>query len=219
MNFRSSGSLRIGTAVGQKVNNNMGGLFDVTAQQSPTRGTLFKSPSSGMPTFWHESIGPQFSTGQSVFSVKHGNTLNKNPSRISYDTMSRLMQRPAHKTDRIKYDNTSQKCLSQKRNTTQTAEDAFERTDVQWITSLRPLDPNLNTKSARYTKGSKNAKGHNIDIKSDADDEDKNKRTYQTEVVPPGFYDEDMEKWQNKFKTARESRQQHKQMLKSMGCF
>ena len=58
MNFRSSGSLRIGTAVGQKVNNNMGGLFDVTAQQSPTRGTLFKSPSSGMPTFWHESIGP-----------------------------------------------------------------------------------------------------------------------------------------------------------------
>ncbi len=38
-------------------------------------------------------------------------------------------------------------------------------------------------------------------------------------VVPPAFYEDDMVKWEKKFKTARESRQQQKMMIKSLGCF
>ena len=107
INFKSAGALRVGSAFANTVSHNSGGVFDMSAQPSPTRGTLFKSPSSGMPTFWHESICPQFSTEQPVFSVKNGKTLNKNPSKVSYDTMTRLMKKPAHKKDRPKFDNKS----------------------------------------------------------------------------------------------------------------
>ena len=52
------------------------------------RGTLFKSPSSGMPSYWHESVGPQFEQTQSVFSIKQSTgSLDKLPVRVSYDTM------------------------------------------------------------------------------------------------------------------------------------
>ena len=37
--------------------------------------------------------------------------------------------------------------------------------------------------------------------------------------VPPGFYEEDLKKWEEKFKTARDSRQQQKAAIKSLGCF
>ena len=61
--------MKVGNAFNMTVKNNRGGLFEMTSQQSPTRGTLFKCPSSGMPTYWHESVGPQFDGSQSVFSV------------------------------------------------------------------------------------------------------------------------------------------------------
>ena len=50
--------MRVADAFGLTVRNNHGGVFDIQARQSPSRGTLFKSPSSGMPTYWHESVGP-----------------------------------------------------------------------------------------------------------------------------------------------------------------
>lgn len=50
-------------------------------------------------------------------------------------------------------------------------------------------------------------------------DEKKEKMRLSEMVVPPGFYEEDMAKWDKKFKTARDSRQQHKMMIKSLGCF
>ena len=37
--------------------------------------------------------------------------------------------------------------------------------------------------------------------------------------MPPSFYDDDIQKWTKKFETARESRQQWKTKLKSLGCF
>ena len=109
------------------------------------------------------------------------------------------MKKPAHRGNRTKFDNTSQKCLSQKRNTTQTAEDAFERTDVQWISSLRPLDPNLNSKSER-------AKVNKTDINTGGTDENEKMMDRLENVNPPAFYDEDMDKWQRKFQAAKENR-------------
>ena len=37
--------------------------------------------------------------------------------------------------------------------------------------------------------------------------------------MPPGFFEQDMQKWINKFKPALENRLQEKQMLKARGCF
>ena len=58
---------RVGGALQTATSYN--GLFDVSYQKSPTRGTLFRSTVSGMPTYWHETVGPQFDASTSVFSV------------------------------------------------------------------------------------------------------------------------------------------------------
>ena len=59
--FRSTtNGLNVGAALQNTVRSNRGGLFDVQNHASPMRGTLFKSPSTNMPTYWHESVGPQF---------------------------------------------------------------------------------------------------------------------------------------------------------------
>lgn len=128
---------------------------------------------------------------------------------MSEATMSRLMSKPAHKTSRRKFDYADKKALSQKRNTTQTAEDKADRDDLQWTNSLRPLDPTIGRKNPnRSTKNLMN-RTEEIDRKP----------LGNTESVPPAFYKEDMEKWQNKFKTAREERTQEKARIKAMGYF
>jgi len=96
-----------------------------------------------MPTYWHERVGPQFEGDQAVFSVNHSQSLSKEPSRVSYDTMNRLMTKPQHKTSRVKFDHTNKISLAQKCNTAQTAEDKVPGDDIQFINSLRPLDPSL----------------------------------------------------------------------------
>lgn len=147
----------MGNAYDMTIKHNRGGLFDVQAQPSPTRGTLFKSPSTNMPTYWHESVGPQFEMSQSVFKVGSKINLDKSPSRVSFEAAQRLAQRPAHKPPRTKYDTFDQKSQKEKRNTTQTAEDKIDRNTVYWTTSLRPLDPATKFLSSKKSpRGAKN---------------------------------------------------------------
>lgn len=70
--------------------------------------------------------------------------------------MTRLMTKPAHKEDRVKYDPKKDACQKEKKNTTQTAEDCIDREDVAWRNSLRPLDPTLNYKTVQDKKKSRN---------------------------------------------------------------
>ena len=127
--------------------------------------------------------------------------MDKSPSRISFDTMARLMYKPAHKPIRTKYDSFKQECLNDKRNTTQTAEDEIHRDTVHWTTSLRPLDPTNGVSKQSLKSGKKT----NANYATESND----RHTTRPDLlaVPPGFYDEDMQKWDNKFKTARENRQ------------
>jgi len=74
-----------------------------------------------------------------VFKIRQDKKIDKSPSRISYDTMTRLMSKPAHKPIRDKYDAFNEECIKERRNTTQTAEDKIMRDTVHWTTSLRPL--------------------------------------------------------------------------------
>ena len=84
------------------------GLFDISYQRSPTRGTLFRSTASGMPTYWHETVGPQFDASTSVFSVNNNdNFASRGRMRMSAETLSRLGLKPAHKPIRSKYDSSN----------------------------------------------------------------------------------------------------------------
>lgn len=110
-----------------------------------------------------------------------------------------------------------QSSAKEKRNTTQTAEDKIDRHTVYWTTSLRPLDPATKFLSTKKLAQKQKAKGGLND--TDEKDEEKERMNRLDTAVPPSFFDDDMLKWSNKFKTSRENRMQEKQKLKALGCF
>ena len=50
-------------------------------------------------------------------------------------------------------------------------------------------------------------------------DKERKKQARLENAMPPAFYDDDMHKWNEKFRTAREERQLDKAKMKSLGCF
>ena len=66
---------------------------------------------------------------------------------------------------------------------------------MPWITSLRPLNPTLGAKQAKKTAAKKS------ELVSDLDSQRGGGRSMHgvDMSVPPGFYEDDMLKWNRKF--------------------
>lgn len=113
---------------------------------NPLQGTYYHASTANIEkahlnhgtTLWDNGSGPFFKPSQSVFTIKQNHGLDKEPIRIGTDTISRLQQKPAHKPMRSKYENNKDE--QEKTNKAQTKEDFFRQDNLEWITSLRPLD-------------------------------------------------------------------------------
>lgn len=131
-----------------------------------------------------------------MFSVNLGQTIAKEPSRLSTNALNRLMAKPSHKTDRIKFDHNNKLSLEEKMNTAKTAEDTVDGDDNLFKNSLRPLDPTLSKAALSNQRTSQKAD----------DTELKDKKNRLDYGVPPGFFEDDMRKWNEKFKTSQVER-------------
>ena len=95
-----------------------------------------------MPTYWHETVGPQFDTNTNVFSIStQGFQMERSPTRQSPGALDRLAIKPYHRSDRPKFDSSLKSHQALKNNAPQTAEDNFAKDNISWIMSLRPLAP------------------------------------------------------------------------------
>ena len=133
------------------------------------------------------------------------------PSRIPVSSLSRLMHRPSHKTNRSKFDPTSENAQKHRENPVLTQEDSRGTEDALWIHSLRPLIPQKKFGERDQKRGNESA--------DEGQEEDNKGADEVNSLGPPSFCDRDVEKWQAKFKTARDARIQEKATMKSMGCF
>ncbi len=102
---------------------------------------------------------------QSPFEV----TATSIPKKEFQADPDRLVQRPAYRTRRLKFDINKTECINERNNDPMTMEDGFSLFDMPWISSLRFRSPD-----SYHTQ---------------------EKGKAATQCVPPSFYDKDLEKW------------------------
>ncbi|CDW71236.1 UNKNOWN [Stylonychia lemnae] len=97
----------------------------------------------------------------------------------------RLLMRPSHKPNRLKFDKTKSDCLLE--------EDHFKLFDMPWIQKLRFVDPQ---EQLQLTQ---------------------NKKAPETTIPDraPHFFDQDMQKWHQKFEKAINERTQRKKLMQT----
>ena len=105
------------------------------------------------------------------------------------------MLKPQHRPDRNKFDCKSASAQKERTTITQTKEDAFQNDNLEWITSLRPLEPesNFTDKRKKVVKKMPQEEGDEV--------EHAGKQTAIQD--PPTFFQEDMDKWDRKFEPTR----------------
>ena len=114
------------------------------------------------------------------------------------------MKKPAHKPLRSKYDINKPECQSERENLATTKEDFFQPDNLEWITSLRPLARESHRSSAGGAVGSyKKGKGGNDTLDENESQNNRNDMVFEN---PPGFYEDDLKKWSEKFATAKKQR-------------
>lgn len=78
-----------------------------------------------------------------------------------------------------------------------------QRDSVQWISSLRPLQPSQSQKVGSF-KTEQMQRDMNRSVGDDEKERQKERERMKLESqVPPGFYDTDVDNWTMKFQTAR----------------
>ena len=82
-----------------------------------------------------------------------------------------------------------------KNNAVQTAEDNFQKDNIKWIMSLRPIAP-----SSMTTRDTKSKQNDDIRARTPRDDgEDGGQGKPLFIQNPPSFYEQDLQKWDKKF--------------------
>ena len=105
---------------------------------------------------------------------------------MSAETLSRLGLKPGHKPMRAKYDSQNRTHQAQKNNDAQTGEDKFQKDNIPWIMSLRPLIPESRANTATGNERERAA--------SSGDEEQEQKNTGYIDN-PPSFYEADQQKF------------------------
>eukprot|EP00347_Sterkiella_histriomuscorum_P018196 403346422 len=105
----------------------------------------------------------------------------------------RLLARPRHKPNRLKFDQTNTECLNEKENDPLTMEDHFKLMDMPWIQKLRFQDPSEQMRLSMP------------------------KRPQETTVPDkaPHFFENDMQKWHQKFEKSIKDRTSQKKFLQT----
>ncbi|CAI2372727.1 unnamed protein product [Moneuplotes crassus] len=104
--------------------------------------------------------------------------------------LSRLVQRPKHKPMKVKYFDPEGSVQYKRDISPQTMEDKFSLYDGPWLSTLRDRSQSCNTAKASRKKS---------------------KPLESTVPNPPSFYEEDLQKWDNKFRESVKERKSFKQ--------
>ena len=105
---------------------------------------------------------------------------------MSAETLSRLGLKPSHKPMRAKYDSQNRTHQAQKNNDPQTGEDKFQKDNIPWIMSLRPLNPESRANTAAGS-------GRERAASSEGEEQEQKNTNYIDN--PPSFYEADTQKF------------------------
>ena len=114
------------------------------------------------------------------------------PPMMRTQDLDKLMKKPSHKITRLKFNKQKIECLNERENDPLTMEDHFKLMDMPWIQALRFVEPMSPQAGARKT-----FEGDN----------------------PPPFFQQDMDKWSQKFLKANEERSRYKKLMGKMQQF